>query len=79
MRFILLLWFLVLPSLASGLTFETGQVIGPDGKIYDGASPQQREKLIERAKNGGDIAGVIGSNAPKEKVVSIINYFMFYC
>jgi len=62
MRFILLLWLLVLPLLASALTFETGQVIGPDGKIYDGASPQQREKLIERAKNGGDIAGVIGSN-----------------
>ena len=29
-----------LPMTASALTFKKGQILGPDGKVYDGASPQ---------------------------------------
>ncbi|MGC6536474.1 MAG: hypothetical protein ACON44_03855 [Candidatus Puniceispirillaceae bacterium] len=49
-------------SQAAALTLKSGQVIGGDGNIYDGASPEQRENLIKNAQNSGDIAGVTGSN-----------------
>ena len=34
----------------SALTFKKGQVLGADGEVYDGASPEQKEALIEKAK-----------------------------
>lgn len=51
-----------LVSAAQALTLKSGQVIGGDGGVYDGASPEQQQALIARAKNGGDIAGVNGSS-----------------
>ena len=53
-----LLGLFVLPMTTNALTFKKGEVLGPDGKVYSGASPEQQEKLIEKAKNGGDMAGV---------------------
>ena len=47
-----------LPMTASALTFKKGQVLGPDGQVYDGASPQIRERLIAEAESGGKSAGV---------------------
>ena len=49
-------------SPANALTFKRGQVLGSDGEVYDGASPTQREKLISRAADGDETAGVAGSN-----------------
>ena len=49
-------------SVARALTLESGQVIGGDGNIYDGASPEQKEVYIKRAKEGGDQAGISGRN-----------------
>ena len=49
-------------SAAQALTLKSGQVIGGDGGVYDGASPEQQAALIARAQNGGDIAGVNGSS-----------------
>ena len=46
------------PMTASALTFKKGQVLGPDGQVYDGASPQLRERLIAEAVSGGKSAGV---------------------
>ena len=37
---------------------QKGQVLGPDGQVYDGASPQLRERLIAEAVSGGKSAGV---------------------
>jgi len=51
-----------LVSAAQALTLKSGQVIGGDGGVYDGASPEQQAALIARAQNGGDIAGVNGSS-----------------
>ena len=34
---------------ASALTFKKGEVLGPDGNVYTGASPEQLDRLIERA------------------------------
>lgn len=47
---------------AQALTLQKGQVIGADGNVHDGASPEQKEVYINRAKQGGDQAGVAGSN-----------------
>ena len=47
---------------ASALTLKKGQVIGADGGIYDGASPEQKEVYIKRSAQGGDQAGLAGRN-----------------
>ena len=47
------------PSTAS--TFEKGQVLGSDGRIYDGASPDELERLIKNAANSIENAGVRGN------------------
>lgn len=47
---------------AQALTFKSGQVIGSDGIVYDGASPEQKAQLLKQAKLTGKKAGVTGSN-----------------
>lgn len=60
--------FLVLGAgQATALTLKTGQVLGADGEVYDGASPQQIERLVENAERedwAGNkrTSGVIGQN-----------------
>ena len=51
-----------LASAAQALTFKTGEVLGPDGNTYKGASPEQMERLIERAAEDDMPAGVVGNN-----------------
>ena len=46
----------------NALTFKKGEVLGADGEIYHGASPEQLERLIEQAKESGDASGVTGTN-----------------
>ena len=48
-KMVLMVMMLTL-SVARALTLESGQVIGGDGNIYDGASPEQKEVFIKRAK-----------------------------
>ena len=47
---------------ANALTLKKGQVIGGDGGVYDGASPEKIEVLVQRAKEGGDAAGLAGGS-----------------
>ena len=47
---------------ATALTFKKGEVLGPDGNVYTGASPDQMERLIERAAEQDMPAGVVGNN-----------------
>ena len=47
---------------ASALTFKKGEVLGPDGNVYTGASPEQIDRLIERAADQDLPAGVVGNN-----------------
>jgi hypothetical protein len=49
-------------SSAMALTFKKGQVLGSDGKIYDGASPEETARLIKNAADGGESAGVRGNS-----------------
>jgi hypothetical protein len=49
-----------MPLTGSALTFKKGQVLGADGKIYDGASPEVQARLIAKAQDGGKSAGITG-------------------
>ena len=49
-----------MPLAGSALTFKKGQVLGADGQIYDGASPEVQARLIAKAQDGGKSAGVSG-------------------
>ena len=53
---------LLLTSTANALTFKKGEVLGSDGKVYDGASPEMEASLIRRAEEEGELAGVSGNN-----------------
>lgn len=50
-----------MPLAGSALTFKKGQVLGSDGEVYDGASPDIRARLIAKAQDGGKSAGVSGN------------------
>lgn len=49
-----------MPLASSALTFKKDQVLGADGQIYDGASPEVQARLIVKAQNGGKSTGVTG-------------------
>ena len=44
------------------LTFKKGEVLGPDGEVHQGASPEQMDRLVKKAKETGDVGGVTGNN-----------------
>jgi hypothetical protein len=53
---------LAITTQTNALTFKKGEVLGADGEVYHGASPDQMERLIEQAKESGDVGGVTGTN-----------------
>ena len=63
-RLLWLMWaFLIAGPLGvNALTLKSCEVLSPDGNVYTGASPEQQERLVEKAKRGGDMAGVVGNN-----------------
>ena len=53
---------LAIAAPASALTFKKGEVLGSDGKMHQGASPEQTQRLIANAEESGDVGGVVGNN-----------------
>ena len=53
-RLLCLMWaFLIAGPLgANALILKSGEVLSPDGNVYTGASPEQQERLIEKARRG---------------------------
>ena len=51
-----------LAASAEALTLKTGEVLGPDGEVYHGASPKEMKALIDRAQSDETPAGVLGNN-----------------
>lgn len=47
---------------AGALTFKKGEVLGSDGQVYEGASPENLENLIANAQADGKPAGLVGKN-----------------
>jgi len=55
--------FMFLPMVAvEAFTIKTGEVLGSDGQVHVGASPQGRRALIDKARQSDKSAGVIGRN-----------------
>lgn len=53
---------LAITTQTNALTFKKGEVLGSDGEVYHGASPDQIDRLVEKAKDTGDVGGVTGNN-----------------
>ena len=49
-------------SQASALNFKKGEVLGPNGTMHKGASPEQIDRLIANAEESGDVGGIVGNN-----------------
>ena len=47
---------------AQALTFKNSEVLGSDGNMYEGASPEQIERIIENARESEEVGGVMGNN-----------------
>ena len=47
-------------SSSYALTIPKGHVLGPDGVVYEGASPEQKARLLQIAQEGGSTSGVHG-------------------
>lgn len=64
-----------MPISASALTFKKGEVLGSDGQIYEGASPDIRARLIAKAQDGGKSAGVTGGQlyvVVRDKITDVL-------
>ena len=66
-RLIIAFCLLFLSAPVHALTLKKGQVIGGDGAVYDGASPEQQSQLIKNAQKedffgNKKSAGVVGGN-----------------
>jgi hypothetical protein len=44
------------------LTFKTGEVLGPDGKVYKGMSAQSKANLVVNNKAGEIESGIYGNS-----------------
>ena len=53
---------IALTSPAFALTLSTGSVIGADGGVYKGASPEQQANIVKAARDKGEIVGLASKN-----------------
>ena len=65
--FLLVLAMFIAAGTANALTLKSGEVLSSDGKVYSGASPEQRSAIVAQSKSrglfgDGKKAGVRGSN-----------------
>ena len=58
----LIMTALAFSSSVNALTIKSGQVLGSDGQLYDGASPEVLANLIKNAEKTGKMAGVSGKS-----------------
>ena len=62
MRVAIVVMCAFIPLSAQALTFKKGQVLGNDGQLYEGASPEEMDRLVAKAKDDGKTAGVFGGS-----------------
>lgn len=63
----LLVFMLALSAPSYAFTIKSGQVVGGDGNVYDGASPEQQEQIVKNAGRtdffgNQKSSGVVGNN-----------------
>ena len=47
---------------AQALTFKSGEVLESDGQMHQGASPEQLQRIVEKARSSDEVGGVMGNN-----------------
>ena len=61
-KLLIALSVVAMTSPAFALTLKTGQVVGADGEVYTGASPEQQANLVANAERKGEMVGVSSGN-----------------
>ena len=54
--FLVVLAMFIAAGTANALTLKSGEVLSSDGKVYSGASPEQRSAIVAQSKSGGCLA-----------------------
>ena len=61
-KIIILIFLFTNVQQSNSLTIKSGQIISSDGKIYEFASPKDKEFLIKKSKTHGKSMGVFNNN-----------------
>ena len=62
LKLLFIIFLLNFPLTSKALTIKSGQVISSDGKVYNFASPKEKELLIKKSKIEGKSIGVQNKN-----------------
>ena len=61
-KIVILIFLFINVQQSNSLTIKSGQIISSDGKIYEFASPKEKEFLIKKSKTHGKSMGVFNNN-----------------
>tara|TARA_Y100000813_G_scaffold64958_1_gene45706 strand:- start:131 stop:610 length:480 start_codon:yes stop_codon:yes gene_type:complete len=61
-KIVILIFLFINVQQSNSLTIKSGQIISSDGKIYEFASPKEKEFLIKKSKTHGNSMGVFNNN-----------------
>ena len=62
LKIVILIFLFINVQQSNSLTIKSGQIISSDGKIYQFASPKEKEFLIKKSKTHGKSMGVFNNN-----------------
>lgn len=61
-KIVILIFLFINVQQSNSLTIKSGQIISSDGKVYEFASPKEKEFLIKKSKTHGKSMGVFNNN-----------------
>ena len=61
-KIVILIFLFINVQQSNSLTIKSGQIISSDGKIYEFASPKEKEFLIKKSETHGKSMGVFNNN-----------------
>ena len=61
-KIVILIFLFINVQQSNSLTIKSGQTISSDGKVYEFASPKEKEFLIKKSKTHGKSMGVFNNN-----------------
>ncbi len=61
-KIVILIFLFINVHQSNSLTIKSGQIISSDGKVYEFASPKEKEFLIKKSETHGKSMGVFNNN-----------------
>ena len=61
-KIVILIFLFINVQQSNSLTIKSGQIISSDGKVYEFASPKEKEFLIKKSETHGKSMGVFNNN-----------------